>query len=521
MMKSVLLLLLRLSLICAIPLCTFAQRTKKYPSAISLEKAVLEDKIKGGWAGQTIGVTYGWPTEFLYQGTLIQDYERIRWEDDYVNRAMREFPGLFDDVYVDLTFMEVLHRLGLDAPVDSLADAFAKKEYELWHANQVARYNLNNGIPPDKSGHWLNNPHADDIDFQIEADFAGLINPAMPEAVTTICEKTGKMIASGDGYYGGLFVAHLYAQAFRMNEVKPLIEEALQVLPPQSQFYQCIRDVLAWYAQEPSDWKETWWQIQKKWSEDHGCPNFVFHPLNIDAKLNAAYVVMALLYGNGDFFHTMDIATRAGQDSDCNPATACGILGTMLGYSQIPSTWIDPLKKAEDVPFSYSNYSLNDVYRVNVDLALASIVKAGGVVGKNRVTIPYQKAVQVPFEENFAGHYPKERVKVARSFPQSYQFNFEGCGVVLSGHLQKVDNTVSDRAVPVGLYIDDQLVETASLFSNANMRRPELCWRYQMPDKKHRVEIKLLMEEPGYQLYVTDYLVYASHPQTLIPYHHD
>jgi hypothetical protein len=521
MIKSVLLLSLKLSLFCYIPVCAFAQGAKKQPLALSLEKAVLEDKIKGGWAGQTIGVTYGWHTEFRYQGTFVQDYERIHWEDDYVNRAMREFPGLFDDVYVDLTFMEVLHRLGLEAPVDSLAQAFAKKEYELWHANQVARYNLNNGIPPDKSGHWLSNPHADDIDFQIEADFAGLISPAMPQAATAICEKTGKIIASGDGYYGGLFVAHLYAQAFRTNEIKPLIEEALQVVPTQSKFYQCIRDVLAWHAQEPSDWKETWWQIQKKWSEDHGCPNFVFHPLDIDAKLNAAYVVMALLYGNGDFFHTMDIATRAGQDSDCNPATACGILGTMLGYSYIPHTWMETLKKAEGVPFSYSSYSLSDVYRVNVDLAMASIVKAGGMVDKNRVTIPYQKTFQVPFEENFAGHYPKERVKVAKTFPKSYQFDFEGCGIVVSGHLQKVDHTAIDKAVQIGLYIDGQLIETANLFSNANMRRPELCWRYQLSDKKHRVEIKLLAEEPGYQLHVTDYLVYVSHPQIAIQHRHD
>ncbi|MCS2812545.1 hypothetical protein NXX52_03900 [Bacteroides ovatus] len=37
---------------------------------------------------------------------------------------------------------------------------------------------------PPASGHWLNNPHADDLDFQIEADFIGLMAPAMlPEAL--------------------------------------------------------------------------------------------------------------------------------------------------------------------------------------------------------------------------------------------------------------------------------------------------------------------------------------------------
>ena len=37
----------------------------------------------------------------------------------------------------------------------------------------MARYNLLRGLKPPASGHWRNNPEADDIDFQIEADFIG------------------------------------------------------------------------------------------------------------------------------------------------------------------------------------------------------------------------------------------------------------------------------------------------------------------------------------------------------------
>jgi len=33
----------------------------------------LKDKIKGGWTGQTIGCTFGGPTEFKFKGTMIQD----------------------------------------------------------------------------------------------------------------------------------------------------------------------------------------------------------------------------------------------------------------------------------------------------------------------------------------------------------------------------------------------------------------------------------------------------------------
>ena len=39
-----------------------------YGTTVKLTRAELLDKIKGGWAGQTIGCTYGGPTEFKYKG---------------------------------------------------------------------------------------------------------------------------------------------------------------------------------------------------------------------------------------------------------------------------------------------------------------------------------------------------------------------------------------------------------------------------------------------------------------------
>ena len=137
------------------------------PAEFTISKEKLMDKIKGGWAGQTIGCTYGGPTEFKYNGTMIQEYVPIVWPDGYIKWWYENVPGLYDDVYMDLTFVDVFDRLGLDAPVDSFAMAFATAGYTLWHANQSARYNILQGIMPPASGHWLNNPHADDLDYQI------------------------------------------------------------------------------------------------------------------------------------------------------------------------------------------------------------------------------------------------------------------------------------------------------------------------------------------------------------------
>ena len=73
----------------------------------TLSKDQLKDKIKGGWAGQTIGVVYGAPVEFKYQGSIIPGYQNIPWREGYVKYWWDKKPGLFDDIYTDLNFVDV------------------------------------------------------------------------------------------------------------------------------------------------------------------------------------------------------------------------------------------------------------------------------------------------------------------------------------------------------------------------------------------------------------------------------
>ena len=214
-----------LFLLCAVILgasCNSAPATQPLPAQVTISKERLLDKIKGGWAGQTIGCTYGGPTEFKFNGTMIQEYTPIPWPEHYIKWWYENTPGLYDDVYMDLTFVEVFDRLGIDAPVDSLAAAFANAGYVLWHANQAARYNILNGIRPPESGHWLNNPHADDLDFQIEADFAGLMSPGMPNAASEFCDRAGHIMNYGDGWYGGVYVAAMYSLSFVSDDIEIL-----------------------------------------------------------------------------------------------------------------------------------------------------------------------------------------------------------------------------------------------------------------------------------------------------------
>lgn len=488
--------------------------------AITLSTLTLLDKIKGGWAGQVIGVTYGGPTEFKFQGTMIQDYQNIPWHDGYIKWWYENEPGLYDDIYMDLTFVDVIEKYGLNAHVDSFAKAFAYADYPLWHANQAARYNIMQGIMPPQSGSWINNSHADCIDFQIEADFAGLMSPGMPNSASEVCDKVGHIMNYGEGWYGGVYVASMYSLAFVSGNINFIVAEALKSIPKQSQFNQCINDVIRWHKKYPNDWKATWFEVQKKWTEDTGCPDGVFTAFNIDARVNSAYIVIGLLYGKGDLGLTMDIAARCGQDSDCNPASAAGILGTVLGYNKISDTWKKNLKEVEDMDFKYTTYSLNDVYAVGYKHALEMIKKNGGSESNELVTVKYQTPNPVRFEKSFEGMIPVSRKWGGWAgvvLKDSVVHDFEGNGIVVTGSYSEMNDKITFTNYVFKLEADlDGKKDTISLPYNFKKRRTEMFNKYQLPLGKHQLKLRLLNPDPIATVIINDVIVYSDKPAAKI-----
>lgn len=486
----------------------------KLPDSFVLQKSELKDKIMGGWAGQTIGVTFGGPFEFRFNGTFIQDYQPLVWHDGYLKDNMIHNPGLYDDIYMDLTFVSVFNRVGLDAPVDSFANAFAHAGYMLWHANQAARYNILNGIKAPKSGFWKNNPHADDIDYQIESDFAGLMSPGMPNTASAISDKIGHIMNYGDGWYGGVFMGAMYTMAFVSNDIPFIIKKALQTIPAKSDFYKCITDVINWHQQYPKDWHQTWFNIQKKWSSEIGCPDGVFNSFDIDAKINAAYVVMGLLYGNGDFTKTLEIATRAGQDADCNPSSAGGILGTIVGYKNIPASWKSGLKDIEDIDFKYTTMSLQKVYQIGFEQAKQMILRNGGSIEGDQVRIKVQDPRPVKYEKSFPGMYPKIKKDFYHDNIRELAFSFTGNGFVLMGGARKKVEDAPDYVFKAQLFIDGKKMEVVKIPISFTVRRQELFWKYLLPEGKHQVKIKILNPNDNYEVRSASYIIYSSKPIT-------
>jgi hypothetical protein len=478
---------------------------------VRLTTEVLRDKIKGGWAGQAIGVTFGGPTEFRYRGTMIDDYTPIGWYDGLLKETFEKTPGLYDDIYVDLTFLNVVEKHGIDAPAERFADAFAHAGYQLWHANQMARYNILRGMKPPASGDWRNNPDADDIDFQIESDFIGLMTPGMPGTAAGLADRVGHIMNSGDGWYGGVYIATMYALAFTSNDVNYVVTEGLKAIPVGTRFYETISSVIDLHKQYPDDWKRAWFEIQKKWAEDVGCADGVFAAFNIDARLNAAYVVLGLLYGGGDMTRTIAVATRAGQDSDCNPSSAAGILGAIIGYSKIPAYWKQGLSDVEPIAFQHAGLSLNDAYDISFKHALDLIRRNGGEVADDHVVVAVQPIKAVRIEQNFEGHFPIAEIPLRRRLTDETTFSFDGIGFVVQGSARS--ENAKDQVIVTEMYVDDRLAETIELPTNFTGRRFTPFWRYGLPDGKHTVRLKIRNPAADASVSMERAVIYGSKPR--------
>lgn len=363
-----------------------------------------QSKMKAGWLGQMAGVGWGAPTEFKYNAMIIPENKVPEWDASMLNQHFQ------DDIYVEMTFLKSLEDYGFDVSIRQAGIDFANSEYQLWHANRSGRENLRNGIAPPYSGHPKYNSHADDIDYQIEADYSGLIAPGMPQTVIDLGEKFGRIMNYGDGVYGGVFIGAMYAEAFFEKDIHKIIQSGLASIPAKSQYVEAINDVIKWHSENPTDWQKTWQLIEDKYNLNHDYRKFSCNgtakDFNIDAKINGAYVVLGLLYGDGDLDKTIIISMRCGMDSDCNPSNAAGILATSKGMDELPEKYKTGID--ETTNFAFTTYNFPSLLSVCESLTRDAVVRAGGKIewndeGNAEFIIPVNKPIIQPLRQSWEG----------------------------------------------------------------------------------------------------------------------
>ena len=363
------------------------------------------DKMKGAWVGQMVGVSWGQPTEFKWKDEIIPETYVPEWKSDF---PLRMAYGN-DDLYVEMTFLKTLEEYGLDATIRQAGIDFANSEYRLWCANKAGRDNLRLGIAPPDSSHPRFNKRSNDIDYQIEADYSGIIAPGCPQEAIRLGNVFGRLMNYGDGVWAGQFVGAMYAEAFFTADVNALLDAGLAAIPAESDYAQMVRNVRQWHSEMPKDWTKCWEKVRATYSKTFN-KDMLDSNGAIDVRLNGACIVIGLLYGEGDLDKSMVISMRCGWDSDCNPSNVGGILMTARGFKALDAKYVEQLDYARK--FSYTAYNLPDLFAVCEKLARQVVVRHGGRVekgadGKERFVIPVKKPVPDPFVPSWKASKPE------------------------------------------------------------------------------------------------------------------
>ena len=483
----------------------------------------LRNRVRGAWAGKMIGVSEGAPTEFRFCGRLVPEDKVPLWKPDMISEALRQ-----DDLYVQMSFAAVVDAKGLDATTDDFGAMFATTKFNLWHANQASRRALRRGVSAEESGTPKYNAHGNDICFQINGDFAGVMCPGMPQASNDLIFRAGRVTCWGDGVYGGMFVAGMYTAAFFQSDPRKVVEAGLACVADDGEYHKAIADVLAW-SKDEADWQKVWQRVNAKWDNQDRCPYGALEPLNIDGKVNGSYMAIAVLYGGDDFWKTTPIATRCGQDSDCNPSTAAGIWGAMHGYDRIPAQYTAGLAEIADKKFDYTNYTFNSIVESTMTRAIAQIERAGGKREGEMLTIAIQPPTPRPAPQFVIGK-PVERISCedprwswkgnwtagsSRSGPEKLAsekdaeaaIDFEGTGALICGPYVGAGGTAD-------VYLDGKLDRTIDVWPDDKKRKEmEDVWhRFDLPAGKHTVRLVVRGEKfrdsSGSEIRIHDLIVY-------------
>lgn len=344
------------------------------------------DKIHGGWLGRCVGCLLGKPVE-LWTHKMIEDYlnagnayplndyfpllrkgvpKPLLFSPEQAHWTLGSIKGMPRDDDTDYTIMalHILEENGFDFTASNVGEQWLSHlpYNSVFTAEKIAYKNLVDGLLPPETA-TKNNPFSECIGAQIRADLWGYASPGMPELAAEFAFRDAALSHVREGIYGAMFFSSLIAAAFSKSDIEELIKIGLTEIPKDSEFSRMVEQTIT-LSRENKEWKEAWRRVDESYRK-----LLPIHTIN-----NAALVLLALLYGRGDFEKSITLSVMGGLDTDCNGATAGSILGVVLGADQLPSKWIRPISdKIESAVLGFHSSRISDLARRTCTLAKSNL----------------------------------------------------------------------------------------------------------------------------------------------------
>jgi ADP-ribosylglycohydrolase len=379
------------------------------------------ERVYAGVLGKIIGVYLGRPFEGWH-------YDRIMEELGEINYYVHEKRGVplivtDDDISGTFTFLRALPDYGNSRGLtpaqigQTWLNYIIERRTVLWwggmanSTEHTAYLRLKQGIPAPSSGSIELNSKtvAEQIGAQIFIDGWGMIAPGDPELAADLARRAASVSHDGEAIYGAQVVAAMEAQAFIESDINALLDCGTSLIPKDSTVYRLISDLREWHVELP-DWHQGREMVAAHYGYDKYGGNCHMVP-------NHALIILALLYGSGDFQQSLMIVNTSGWDTDCNSGNVGCILGIRNGLSDISSgpDWRGPVADRLYLSTADGGRAVTDAVREAIQITTIGRALQGQepVVPKNgaRFNFDLPGAVQ-GFEaddrsltlENVAGH---------------------------------------------------------------------------------------------------------------------
>lgn len=310
------------------------------------------DKIHGCWYGKCLGGAAGAPVEGLKKIIDVSDFSDI-FNPDLPN----------DDLDLQLLWIDVMHEKGTVINPCDLADAWVEK---CWYPFSEYGYFLKNymrGIKPPYSGIVNNSFFKEGMGCPIRSEIWGIISAGNPDLAADYAYMDACLDHAGNSVYAEQFLAAVESMAFFENDIEKLIAAGMKYVPSDSKLARCFNRILGIYK-SGDDWLSARRVVLNEYS----------HPDFTNSVQNLGFVLIALLWGNGDMRDTINIALKCGYDTDCTCASAASIIGIIKGYKGLGSEITDLIKDYFicGINVQRKSDSIRDLAEETAELALQS-----------------------------------------------------------------------------------------------------------------------------------------------------
>src|SRR4051812_20702171 len=338
------------------------------------------ERVYAGLVGKIIGVYLGRP----FEGWTHERIQAELGDIDYYVHDKLGVPLLVtdDDIAGTATFIRAAQDSGrgYDTSADDVADCWLnyliQNRSVLWwggmgnSTEHTAYLRLKDGYRPPYSGSIELNSKtvAEQIGSQIFIDGWAMIAPGAPALAAELARRASSVSHDGEAIYGAQMLAAMESAAFRTSDVDELLDTGLALIPADSIIARMIGDIREWHRSEP-DWRAA----REKLQEHYG---YEIYGGNCHMVPNHGLIVLALLYGAGDFDRSMLIVNTAGWDTDCNSGNLACLLGLMHGLAGIDSgaDWRGPVADRMYVPTADAGSGITDV--VTESLRITNIARS-------------------------------------------------------------------------------------------------------------------------------------------------